>query len=143
MLKRHHRLMVSVFAVSDAALSVLALYLAWYLRFVRHVLVGSPLVSRLVQFEAEVHPCSRYVNSRGGGARGAAVVSASGPGGLWPARRRRSLGGARRAERPRWAERLAARGRGEPGGAEHQDHGRAEHRHVERVDVARAGMDLG
>ena len=62
MLKQHHRLMVSIFAFGDAALSVLALYLAWYLRFADDVLVNSRLLTRIVEFEPEFHPLTRYVN---------------------------------------------------------------------------------
>jgi Undecaprenyl-phosphate glucose phosphotransferase len=62
MLKQHHRLMVGMFAFGDAALSVLALYLAWYLRFVHELLVSSPLLTTLIEFEVEVHPFTRYVN---------------------------------------------------------------------------------
>jgi Undecaprenyl-phosphate glucose phosphotransferase len=62
MLKQHHRLMVGMFAFGDAALSVLSLYLAWYLRFVHGVLVNSEILSRVVAFETEPHPVSRYIN---------------------------------------------------------------------------------
>ncbi len=66
MLKKHHRLMVCMFAVGDVLLSLAALGIAWYLRFADESLVrylaSSDLLARIVQFEVEVHPLNRYLN---------------------------------------------------------------------------------